>query len=116
MKILDRACIVLLTLGTLGHLFGTFSFFEFGSQVFVWSLSGSLAAGLIVVLNILRHLKDDMAIATTALISGLLWIGIVLLFGQSIGNISDPRVLMHAVSTFGLCWFSFLQMRRQARK
>jgi hypothetical protein len=97
----------LLALGAVGHLFGTFQVFEFGRGPFVWSLSGVLAAGLLVALNVLRNARpEDKTLAGVVLVGNVGWLGIVILFGQSLGNYLDFRVLFHAVSAAGLACFS----------
>ena len=101
-----------MALATLGHLFGTLKLLEFGTGIFVWSLSGVLAAALLTAMNILRNKRsEDKAIARIALVGNLGWIGIVVLFGESIGNYADPRVLFHGTAAVGLCYFSFLSLR-----
>lgn len=106
---IDRIFCGLLALAALGHLFGTFKFFNFGTDIFVWSLSGVVAAALLVAINIVRSRRPaDRAIAYIALVGNMGWIAIVLLFGQSIGNYLDPRVLIHGVAAAGLSYFSFM--------
>lgn len=46
-----------------------------------------------------------------ALTGNLCWISIVLLFGRSIGNMVDPRVLLHGIAAAGLSYFSFKKLR-----
>lgn len=106
-RIIDRIFCGLLAIGAAGHLMGTFVFSSFGSELFVWSLSGVLAAALLAALNTLRNIRpEDTTLAWVALVGSVCWIGIALLFGQSIGNIFDPRVLFHAVAAAGLSFFS----------
>ena len=112
-KKIDLIFCVLLALASLGHLFGTFKLLEFGSGIFVWSLSGVLAAALLTSLNILRNKRsEDKTIARIALIGNIGWVAIVILFGGSIGNYADPRVLFHGTAVAGLCYFSFLTLHR----
>lgn len=112
MKIFDKIFIGLLTFGVLGHLYGTFTLTEIGSNLFVWLLAGGLAAGLIVTINILRHIRpDDYVLARVALVGSVCWIGIAILFGLSIGNVLDPRALAHAIAALGLAFFSFRTSR-----
>lgn len=101
-----------MALGTLGHAIGTFTLMEIGSGIFVWSLSGTLAAALIIAINILRHKrKNDQAVSLISMMSAIGWLGIVLLFGQSIGNVLDLRVLMHAFAAVGLAFFSYKSIK-----
>ncbi len=93
----------LLGLSGLGHLVGTFKFTERGSGLFVWSLSGVLAAFLLVAFNLMHSWHpDDLFITLVSLLGNLSWITIVYLFGRSIRNVKDPRVLMHMIAALGL--------------
>lgn len=112
MNILDKLLCGFLALGTIGHFFGTLKYTEFGSGLFVWSLSGVMACALLVALNWLRQARPaDKPIAAIALAGNLGWVGIVLLFGHSIANLADPRVLMHGVTAFILAIFSIRSLR-----
>jgi ABC-type cobalamin transport system permease subunit len=115
-KIIDRVFCGLMAFASMGHLFGTFKFTQFGTGLFVWSLSGVLAAGLLVALNILRNFRPkDKVIAGVALAGNLAWIGIVILFGLSIGNLFDFRVLFHGVAAMGLSYFSFQTLQKHGK-
>ena len=71
-KTIDRIFCGLLALSAAGHLFGTFMFTEIGSGLFVWSLSGVLAAALLVAVNFLRDARpQDKAVAWVALTGSL---------------------------------------------
>ena len=106
-KIIDRLFIGLMAFATLGHLFGTFKFFGPETNIFVWSLSGALAASLLVALNILRNTRpQDKTVATITLFGNLGWFCIVLLFGHFLGNYADFRVLFHGTAVLGLICFS----------
>ena len=106
-KILDRTFCVLLAIAAVGHLFGTLTLYEIGSPIFVWSLSGVLAASMLVALNFLRSSRPaDKSLAWITLIGCLCWVGIAILFGLSIKNVFDPRSLLHALAAAGLSVFS----------
>jgi len=93
--------------GVLGHLYGTLTLYIVGTEVFTWSLAEVLAAALIVVVNWFRSSRaGDKPIAWLALIGSFSWVVIALLFGQAIGNVFDPRVLVHALSAASLALFS----------
>jgi len=112
-KKIDLFFCVLLGLGTLGHCLGTFKFAEFGSNLFVWSLSGAVAAGLLDALNILRNARPaDKTVARIALVGNLAWLLIVILFGLSLGNFFDFRVLFHGIATLGLLFFSIRTLQK----
>ena len=103
MKRLDYGLCALLALGGLGHLIGTFAGYAPGTEVFAWSLSGSAFAFTLVFLNVLRIRRPgDRVLALGAAVSTLVWAVIALLFGQAIGAVADPRVLMHVAAALGL--------------
>ncbi|MBI5263556.1 MAG: hypothetical protein HY852_17245 [Bradyrhizobium sp.] len=111
-RIVDRLFCGLLAFGAAGHLLGTFLFAELWSALFVWSLAGVLAAALLVALNVVRSFRPgDRAVAWIALAGTLCWVGIAGLFGISIGNLFDPRVLVHAAAAVGLSYFNFRAAR-----
>jgi len=109
---IDRIFCGLLAIAAAGHLYGTLRFTQFGSVLFVWSLSGVLAAALVAALNILRLSRTmDKTLASVALAASLGWVLVVILFGLAIGNILDPRVLFHGIAALGLSFFSFQTLR-----
>jgi hypothetical protein len=111
-KIFDRIFCGLMAFAALGHLFGTFKFTQPGTGLFVWSLSGVLAAALLVAINSLRTFRTkDKTLAAIALAGNLGWLVIVFLFGFSIGNLLDFRVLFHGIAALGLSYFSFRNLR-----
>ncbi|MEP9371792.1 hypothetical protein [Mesorhizobium sp. KR1-2] len=115
MRTVDTIFGVLLLIGAILHSYGTFIGYPLGSEVFVWSLAGSLAAGLIAVLNILRSRRPgDRALAWICLVSSLCWAGVALAFGRAIGNVVDPRVLWHAVAALVLAGFSLRTLMMRA--
>jgi hypothetical protein len=115
-KFIDQAFCALLALAAAGHLLGTFLFSEIGNALFVWSLSGVLAAALVVAFNVLRVMRPhDQPVAWLAASGSACWIGIVLLFGLSISNVLDPRVLFHLVAAVGLLLFGIRTLRYQGR-
>ena len=107
-RILDRIFCGLLATAAAGHLLGTLTLYEIGSPIFVWSLSGVLAASILVVLNFLRSSRAaDRSLAWITLIGCLCWVGIAILFGLSIKNVFDARSLLHALAAAGLSFFSY---------
>ena len=98
----------LMTFAAAGHLLGTFTLIEHGTQTFVWSLAGVLAAALLVALNVMRmNRPNDRTLGWVSLVGCLCWVVIVLLFGSAIGNIIDFRVLLHVVAALGLSILSW---------
>jgi hypothetical protein len=106
-KSIDRLFGVLLLIGASLHAVGAVRAHPLGSDVLVWSLSGTLAAGLLAVLNLVRAGRpDDHTLAAITLVGSLAWVGIAVAFGAAIGSIVDPRVLWHAVTALVLAGFS----------
>ena len=98
----------LMAFAAAGHLLGTFTLVERGTQTFVWSLAGVLAAALLVALNVMRmNRPNDRTLSWVSLLGCLAWVAIALLFGSTIGNIMDFRVLIHAVAALGLSILSW---------
>ncbi len=106
----DRAFGVLLLLGAAGHTFGTLQHLR-GTDAFLWSLGSSLAAALLAVLNLVRAGRPpDRSLAVICAVGTLCWALLVVRFGVSIGNLLDPRVLMHLIASAGLVLFSVLAL------
>ena len=106
-KTLDRLFGSLLLIGSLLHSYGSISSYPLGSQELVWALSGSLAGGLIAVLNLVRSGRpEDRTLAWIAFVGSLSWIAVAVGFGVAIGHLFDPRVLWHAISALALAGFS----------
>jgi hypothetical protein len=104
---LDRIFGALLLIGSGLHVVGSISSYSSFSPELVWALSGSLAGGLIAVLNLIRAGRPrDLTLAWTACIGSVLWVAISIAFGMSIGSVLDPRVLWHAITATVLAVFS----------
>ena len=84
-KAIDGIFAILLLIGALLHGYGTITSYPAGSEVFVWSLAASLAAGLIATLNLLRRERPrDHALAVICLVASLAWAAVALAFGAAI--------------------------------
>lgn len=106
-KNMDRIFCSLLAVAAAGHVFGTFKFFEFGTNGFVWALSGGFACALLATINFLRTSRPtDGALRWLTVFGNIGWMGIALLFGESIGNLLDRRVLLHEIAAAGVTCFS----------
>ncbi len=100
---LDRFFGGLLALSAAGHTAGTLAFYQWPSEIFVWSLGASLAAFLLAAINLLRvNRPSDRTLAWICLAGSLAWLALVSAFGVVIGHLLDPRVLMHAAAAAGL--------------
>ena len=114
LRIPDRVLLGALGLSAVGHTIGTFALLEMGTPLFVWSLAGALAVWLLVAFHALRAARpSDRAVAWIAVVGSVGWALVALLFGASIGDVADPRALMHAVSALGLAGLGGLQLARR---
>ena len=116
LKLVDRIFCVLLILAACGHTAGTLIGAQFLSGIFVWSLSGSLAAFLLAALHLVRTSRpDDRVVALIAVVGTCGWILVALGFGASVGNVLDPRAMTHAIVSAGLVGFGVRTLMRSAR-
>lgn len=98
MKTADRLLGWLLVLSGLLHAFGSWTGYRDSPEMLLWALSGSLAALLVAAVNLLRVQRPaDRPLALVALTGAIAWTGIAVGFGAVIGNVFDPRALIHAV-------------------
>jgi hypothetical protein len=105
--IVDRLLGALLLVGAVLHAFGSFASYPLGSAALVWALSGSLAASMLAVLNLVRAGRPrDRTLAWITLFGCLCWAGIALAFGSAIGRVADPRVMWHVICALGLMLLS----------
>jgi hypothetical protein len=106
-RAIDRLFGALLLIGACLHGIGALRAYPPGSDTLVWSLSGSLAAGLLAVLNLVRADRPaDHVLAWITLVGSLCWVAIAVAFGAAIANVADPRVLWHAIAGLVLAGFS----------
>lgn len=104
---LDRAFGGFLLVGAVLHAYGSAIAYPSGSSTLVWAWSGSLAAALVAALNLLRSTRpSDRPLALLAGAGALAWLAIAILFGLTIGNVFDFRVVWHALAAAGLIAFS----------
>jgi hypothetical protein len=117
LKNVDRTFGCLLILAALGHTAGTLKWIPFMSGMFVWSMGSSLAAGLLGALNIVRAGRSaDTTLAAITVAGTAAWMVLALAFGQSIGNLLDPRPLGHAIIAGVLVVFGGMTLRRGIRR
>ena len=103
MRVFELGLCVLLALGGLGHLTGTFLFYTAGTEVFVWSLSAAGFVFAIVFLHVMRIRRPhDVPIGNASIMFSLAWILLAFMFALAEGNPADPRALVHIVASAGL--------------
>lgn len=116
LKIVDRIFGVLLLLGAVGHTIGTIMMMQPMSQAFIWSLAGALACYLLGALNLVRAGRpDDKTLAAITVAGTVCWALVAFAFGKSIGNVLDPRALMHLVVSIVLVIFGAITLRSAPR-
>jgi len=100
---LQWGLIAVLALGGLGHFAGTLIGYEPGSEIFVWSLTAVCYVFVVAFLQALRLRREqDRWISTGATLATAAWMGLALAFGAAVGDIFDPRGLVHAGASAGL--------------
>jgi hypothetical protein len=105
----------LLVLGGLLHAVGSWTGYRQSPELLLWALSGSLAAILVATLNVLRVGRPaDRSLAVASFVGSVVWMAIALGFGFVIGNVLDPRVMIHAVNAGVLAIFSVRSLSRAA--
>lgn len=115
MKVIDRTFGWLLALAAGGHTVGTIVWTKPMSDIFIWSLGSSLAAGLLATLNIVRAGRpDDKTLAVITAIGTACWATVAFSFGISIGNVFDPRPLGHVIISIVLVIFSVLALWKRS--
>jgi hypothetical protein len=99
MRTLDRVFGWLLVVGGLLHAFGSWAGYRNAPEQLLWAWSGSLAALLLASLNLLRTGRPaDRPLAWVCLGGCLAWIVVAVSFGSIIGNVFDPRAVIHAIN------------------
>ena len=107
MNALDRVFGWSLVVGGLLHAGGSLAGYRNSPETLLWALSGSLAALLLAALNLLRVARsDDRGLAWICLGGSLAWVAVALGFGTVIGNVLDPRALIHAINALVLAAMS----------
>ncbi len=112
MRKLDQIFGALLILGSCGHTAGTIMWLPAMSGIWIWSLGSALAGLLLGALNLVRAARPyDKPVALIAVIGTALWALIAFAFGKSIGNIFDPRPLIHVIVSVVLVIFGIRTLR-----
>jgi hypothetical protein len=113
---LDRIFGWLLVVGGLLHAGGSWHAFHNDPPQLLWALSGSLAALLVAALNLLRVGRPtDRPLARVSFVASVAWVAIAVGFGAVIGNLADPRAVIHAVNAAVLAVLSLRTLMRAPR-
>jgi hypothetical protein len=113
MIIVDRIFGWLLVVGGLLHAGGSWRSFHNHPSQLLWALSGSLAALLVAALNLLRVGRPaDRGLALVSFFASLAWLAVAVGFGVVIGNLADPRAVIHAVNAAVLAGLSLRTLTR----
>jgi len=111
MRWIDRGLSVLLIPAGVAHTYGVMSFFT-DPQTLFWSLVATILIFLIAAVNLLRTWRPgDRAVALIAAGASAAYFLAQLRFGQIVGNIADPRVILFGSLTLALTLFSLRDAR-----
>ena len=103
MKTVDQVLGWLLVAGAVLHAGGSWAGYRQSPELLVWALSGSLAAILVAALNLLRiNRPRDRTLALVSVAASAAWVVVALAFGAAIGNVFDPRAVIHAINAAAL--------------
>ena len=107
MKIIDRIFALILALGGLLHGVGSFHMYKNQPMTMLWSLCAALLTLLIAAINLLRvERPSDQPLAWISFAGSLSWAVAAFAAGLLVGNVFDPRPLMHWLSALALAAFS----------
>jgi hypothetical protein len=107
MKTIDRIFAGILVLGGLLHGFGSLRMYANQPMTMLWSLCATVLAILIAAINLLRAARpSDRPLAWISFAGSLAWAVAAFAAGVLIGNIFDPRPLMHWTTALVLAGFS----------
>jgi hypothetical protein len=114
MKWVDRGLSCVLILGGLGHTYGVLNFYR-DPQTLFWSLTASILVFLLAAVSLLRTWRPgDRALAGIAACGSAAYLIATLRFGQIIGNLADPRIILFGVLTLGLTAFGLRDAMRSS--
>jgi peptidoglycan/LPS O-acetylase OafA/YrhL len=107
MKVVDRIFAVILILGGIGHGFGSYLGYKHEPITMLWSLSVTVLTLLVAAINLLRSGRtNDRPLAWIAFAGSLACAVSAFTFGILIGNVFDPRPMVHTVAGLALAAFS----------
>lgn len=95
------------------HAYGSWEGYRSTPEQLLWAWSGSLAALLLAALNLLRVGRPaDRPLAWVCLAGSLAWIAVAMGFGAVIGNVFDPRAVIHATNAAVLAAMSIRSLMK----
>ncbi|MGO9318647.1 MAG: hypothetical protein ACLPXT_09225 [Terracidiphilus sp.] len=107
MKIIDRIFAGILILGGLLHGWGSFHLYRNEPMTMLWSICATLLTLLVAAVNLLRvERPGDRPLAWISFAGSLSWAMAAFAAGVLIGNVFDPRPMMHWVTALVLAGFS----------
>jgi hypothetical protein len=113
MRTLDLVFGWLLVIGGVLHAIGSWAGYMTAPETLLWALAGSIAALLVAALNLLRVGRpDDRPLALVSLAGAIAWMAVALGFGAVIGNVLDPRALIHVLNALVLAGMSLRTVAR----
>ena len=116
MNLADRIFGWLMVISALLHGFGSYQLLPRLSELQIWSFSGALAALLLGALHLMRVGRPgDRMLTMVALAGSVAWVAIALSFGIAVGNVLDPRALIHATVALVLGMFAVRSLWLSAR-
>jgi len=116
MKIVDRVLSWVLILGGLMHAVGSAIGYRHEPMTLLWAISATEFVLMVGALNLLRAGRpDDKPVAWIAFAGSVAWAAGAVVFGRLIGNLLDPRALIHGLASAGLALFSLRTLRGAAR-
>lgn len=108
MKTTDRVFGWLLVVSTAMHCVGCLiGFLHTNPDMLLWTEGAGIGGFLLAAVNLLRvNRPDDRALAWVCAAGCIAWAVMAIAFGVRIGNIFDPRPLVHTLTTLVLFGFS----------
>ena len=107
MKIIDRVFAWILILAGLLHGIGSIHMYRNEPMTMLWSLCATLLTLLLAAINLLRvERPGDRPLAWIGFAGSLSWAVAAVAAGVLIGNVFDPRPMMHWVTALVLAGFS----------
>jgi hypothetical protein len=108
MKTVDRTLAWLLVAATLLHCIGCLkAFLHTNPDMLLWTEAAGIMGFMVPAVNLLRvNRPNDRGLAWVSVGGCIGWLIVAVWFGIGLGNLLDPRPLIHGVITLGLLGFS----------